>query len=235
MSREVELASIRSCLQPGVPAPVATCAPDGTPHVSYIHQVQYLDAERVGTSRQVFSRALESLPAGAPRAGTDRVYRHRRAVTARPAVPAHRYSRGGVRGDAGHGRCDWLADARQAHVPAARPRCPPRAAMHAASASSWRKCACPHGHHGAYGEKAEQLSLGNRTPPSRRDRSAPAAWPAPPSSRDRSTARDDSLGGCLRLQVVVAEIHAQGGSKYPSGARRPLLNAERRFGFLCWN
>jgi adenylate cyclase len=63
VSRPVELESIRSCLQPGVPAPVATCAPDGTPHISYIHQVQYLDPERVGTSRQVFNRALESLPA----------------------------------------------------------------------------------------------------------------------------------------------------------------------------
>jgi hypothetical protein len=28
---------------------------------------------------------------------------------------------------------------------------------------------------GAYGEKAEQLGLGKRTPPSRRDRGAPAA------------------------------------------------------------
>jgi adenylate cyclase len=64
VSRQVELDSIRGCLQPGVPAPVATCAPDGTPHISYIHQVQYLDPERVGTSRQVFNRALESLPAG---------------------------------------------------------------------------------------------------------------------------------------------------------------------------
>jgi adenylate cyclase len=64
VSWEVELGSIRQCLQPGVPAPLATCGADGTPHINYIQQVQYVDPERVGTSRQVFNRALEPLPAG---------------------------------------------------------------------------------------------------------------------------------------------------------------------------
>jgi GAF domain len=65
VSGEVEFESIRDCLEGGVPAPLASCAPDGTPHISYIQQVQYLDSERVGTSRQVFNRALRALSATA--------------------------------------------------------------------------------------------------------------------------------------------------------------------------
>ena len=63
MSEEVDLESIRDCLKAGVPAPLATCDLDGTPQISYIQQVHYLDPERVGTSRQSFNRALQALPA----------------------------------------------------------------------------------------------------------------------------------------------------------------------------
>jgi hypothetical protein len=59
----VSLESIRDCLRAGLPSPLATCAPDGTPHISYILQVQYLDRERVATSRQPFNRALADLDA----------------------------------------------------------------------------------------------------------------------------------------------------------------------------
>ena len=52
MSERVDLESIRDCLRAGLPAPMATCAPDGTPHISYISQVRYLDRERVATSHQ---------------------------------------------------------------------------------------------------------------------------------------------------------------------------------------
>ena len=61
MSELVDLESIRDCLRAGLPAPMATCAPDGTPHISYISQVQYLDRERVATSHQSFNRALVHL------------------------------------------------------------------------------------------------------------------------------------------------------------------------------
>ncbi len=60
MSQVVELESIRDCLRSGHPCPVATCSPDGTPHLSYVSQVRYLDAERVATSRQSFNRAPTS-------------------------------------------------------------------------------------------------------------------------------------------------------------------------------
>jgi hypothetical protein len=57
----VDLESIRDCLRAALPAPMATCAPDGTPHISYISQVQYLDRERVATSHQSFNYALVHL------------------------------------------------------------------------------------------------------------------------------------------------------------------------------
>jgi hypothetical protein len=59
----VELESIRDCLRAGLPSSLATCLPDGTPHISYVSQVQYLDSERVATSRQSFNRALVHLEA----------------------------------------------------------------------------------------------------------------------------------------------------------------------------
>jgi adenylate cyclase len=63
VSDVVDLESIRDCLRAGLPSPMATCAPDGTPHISYISRVQYLDHERVATSRQSFNRALGHLDA----------------------------------------------------------------------------------------------------------------------------------------------------------------------------
>jgi GAF domain-containing protein len=61
VSELVDLESIRDCLRAGLPAPMATCAPDGTPHISYISQVRYLDRERVATSHQSFNHALLDL------------------------------------------------------------------------------------------------------------------------------------------------------------------------------
>ena len=63
MSDVVELESIRDCLRGGLPSPMATCSPDGTPHISHVSRVQYLDRERVATSRQSFNRALAHLDA----------------------------------------------------------------------------------------------------------------------------------------------------------------------------
>jgi adenylate cyclase len=63
VSDVVDLESIRDCLRAGLPSPMATCSPDGTPHVHYILRVQYLDGERVATSRQAFNRALVHLDA----------------------------------------------------------------------------------------------------------------------------------------------------------------------------
>ena len=61
MTGDVPLESIRDCLHTGLPAPLATCAPDGTPHLSFISRVQYLDCERVATTRQSFNLELVDL------------------------------------------------------------------------------------------------------------------------------------------------------------------------------
>ncbi len=36
LSEAVALESIRDCLRGGLPSPMATCSPDGTPHISYV-------------------------------------------------------------------------------------------------------------------------------------------------------------------------------------------------------
>lgn len=61
MTEEVDLDAIRDCLRAGLPSGLATCGPDGTPHVSFIWRVQYLDSERVATSRQSFNTGLAHL------------------------------------------------------------------------------------------------------------------------------------------------------------------------------
>lgn len=61
MSDAVSLESIRDCFRASHPAPLATCAADGTPHISYVSQVQYLDSERVATSRQWFNHGLAAM------------------------------------------------------------------------------------------------------------------------------------------------------------------------------
>ncbi len=63
MSGDVALSAIRDCLLAGMPSPLATCGPDGTPHLNFISCVRYLDSERVATSRQSFNRGLAHLGA----------------------------------------------------------------------------------------------------------------------------------------------------------------------------
>ena len=60
---DVALEAVRDCLRAGLPAPLATCAPDGTPQISFISRVRYLDGERVATSRQSFNSGLAHLGA----------------------------------------------------------------------------------------------------------------------------------------------------------------------------
>ena len=40
---KIRLEAIRDCLEGGVPGNIATVAPDGTPNIAYLSQVQYVD------------------------------------------------------------------------------------------------------------------------------------------------------------------------------------------------
>jgi adenylate cyclase len=57
----VTLDSIRPCLEGAVPAVIATCARDGTPNVSYISEVHYVDATHVALSFQFFSKTRQNV------------------------------------------------------------------------------------------------------------------------------------------------------------------------------
>ncbi|HSN21212.1 MAG TPA: GAF domain-containing protein [Usitatibacter sp.] len=49
------LDAIRDCLEGAIPSMIATCAPDGTPNVAYLSQVEYVDPTHVALSFQFFN------------------------------------------------------------------------------------------------------------------------------------------------------------------------------------
>jgi hypothetical protein len=57
----IAIDAIRECFEGAVPAMVATSAPDGTPNVSYVSQVHYVDRDHVALSFQFFSKTRENV------------------------------------------------------------------------------------------------------------------------------------------------------------------------------
>lgn len=63
MTEPVALESIIGCFGGVIPAPFATCSPEGVPNVTYMSIVQYVDADRVALSRQFFNKTRANLDA----------------------------------------------------------------------------------------------------------------------------------------------------------------------------
>jgi len=61
------LAALSRCFQGIIPGTLATCAPDGTPNVTYLSQIRQVDERHVAISRQFFNKTSRNLEAN-PRA-----------------------------------------------------------------------------------------------------------------------------------------------------------------------
>lgn len=56
-----QLEDIRDSLEGMIPGVISTCAPDGTPNVCYISQVEYVDHEHVALSFQFFNKTRQNV------------------------------------------------------------------------------------------------------------------------------------------------------------------------------
>lgn len=61
MSEAANLNSLRGCLEGVVPSVIATVAPDGTPNVTLVSQVHYVDPQHVALSFQFFNKTRENI------------------------------------------------------------------------------------------------------------------------------------------------------------------------------
>jgi adenylate cyclase len=57
----VALEQVRDCMEGVLPAVIATCAADGTPNVTYLSKVMFVDAEHLALSNQFFSKTVSNL------------------------------------------------------------------------------------------------------------------------------------------------------------------------------
>jgi adenylate cyclase len=57
----ISLDAIRGCFEGAVPALLASCAPDGTPNITYVSQVHYVDREHVALTFQFFNKTRQNI------------------------------------------------------------------------------------------------------------------------------------------------------------------------------
>jgi adenylate cyclase len=57
----LDLDGIRACLEGAIPGVMATCAADGTPNVTYVSQVEYVDTQHLALSFQFFNKTRRNV------------------------------------------------------------------------------------------------------------------------------------------------------------------------------
>jgi adenylate cyclase len=61
MTETLSIDALRNCLEGVIPASIATVATDGTPNITYVSQVHYVDKEHVALSFQFFNKTRENI------------------------------------------------------------------------------------------------------------------------------------------------------------------------------
>jgi len=61
MTETISIDALRNCLEGVIPASIATVATDGTPNITYVSQVHYVDKEHVALSFQFFNKTRENI------------------------------------------------------------------------------------------------------------------------------------------------------------------------------